>query len=852
MDRFALAAHGSPPVTVRAFLPGWSARGLFVAFTISLNFVHVCTASAGQPHVVEGTAASEAQAEDQEPSARSTPTGSPGTADVPGSGSGDAESEDGRDSSELQKARESQVESTEAITLPPVIVTARRYEESAQDVPIAISPFSSSDLRERNISNAEDLAMFVPSLVINNNAGQGSAFVIRGQGSSMGAGPGVATYFSEVPLINGQNAAGSFDHGGFGAGEFFDAKSVEVLRGPQGTLFGRNTTGGAVLFSPQMPSDRLGGYGQLTLGNFNARGFEAAISIPIAGDKLAVRVSTNLGYRDGYTKDVGPYFAGRDYDDRNSQSYRMSILYRPIPAFENSLIATLSRVNQHGKGHSLYDVKPGSLASNAFPDIYTFLAEQRARGPRYTAYSSLPVDRQLDYGFFDIARWEVTDSLTLKNIAAYQVEKDTTGIFDFDNTSFPIQDVTAPRKWAGAGAQFNEELQLAGTSFEKSLKWVVGGYMQYNRPLGTPGFNVALPVPSSGGAYTPIAVVVEGSSTNRSYAVYGQGTYRFSQRELWLDGFNLTAGFRYTWDKASQNSNIYIPTFGNACVVTSGMVPDCVVSPAATFHAPTWHVGLDYAFGAQAIAYIVSRRGYKSGGFNVQTPLHATFSKFQPEHVTDVEIGVKSEWDFFSYKTRINVDGFIADYKDIQRTVAAQINDLVAPIVENAASATIKGLELEGALAFAPGSQIFLSGSYVLAKYNRFESPVLGDLSGTPFPYAAKNKVSIGGSIRLPLKPDVGNVELFANYSYQSSMKGDTPPPQTIPGFGLVNLRAEWNEVFRSKVDLSLFVTNATDKTYINKILQTYDAFGVTGATYGEPRMFGCQLRYRFGTDSRT
>jgi iron complex outermembrane receptor protein len=747
-----------------------------------------------------------------------------------------------------RKAAADAIVLTDKGALEEVIVTARRKEERLQAVPVSVTAFDPTQLRDRNITSTQDLGLFVPSLVINNNAGFAPGFVLRGQGSTLGAGPGVVAYFAEVPFISGQNATGSFQ-GGTGPGMFYDLENVQVLKGPQGTLFGRNTTGGAVLFTPQKPKNDYDGYAQLTLGDYNWREEEAALNIPIVPDRLLLRVAGDVSMREGYTRDVGPYFPGQDYDNRDYWAFRLSLVARPTDEFENHLIASSLYVHETGTGGGIFAVKPGGLAIEAFPQIAAYLATQQALGPRETELSTAQIDKQWTYGVIDIARQDIGDDLTLKNIAGYQVDKNSTGIIDFDYSPFAIQDLTVPKGWQGASAQYSEELQLTGKSLGGRLDWTLGGYVEYDQPTDTPQYDVMSPILTAG-VYRPSLIVVQGSTTQRTRALYGQASYDLS--DLWapLDGLKFTAGYRYTWDYRSDGNNVYIPTSGNKCAERTGFtLPDCTLASSGRFHAPTWTLGLDYQLDPRTLLYVTGRRGYKSGGFNLNTPEHSTYSSFQPEFVTDVEIGVKADWTVFGAKARTDIDAFHTDYTDIQRAISVLINGLSSPVTENAAVATIEGVEFEGTILPTPRTEISLSYSYLASKYEKYQSPVLGDLSGLEFPFTPKNKISLTGRYHLAVGSDLGDLSLAATYLLQSSVNGgpDYNPTDVIQGYDLINLRLDWKQAMGSDFDAALFVTNVADTVYKARVSGLYNIFGVAGAAYGEPRIFGFQLKYRFG-----
>jgi iron complex outermembrane receptor protein len=742
--------------------------------------------------------------------------------------------------------------SGESTGLEEIVVTARRREEKLQSVPIAITAFTAADLTDKNISSAQDLTVFVPSLIMNHNAGFGSGFSLRGQTASLGAGPAVVAYFAEVPLVNGQTGIGTFQ-GGTGPGQFYDLENVQVLNGPQGTLFGRNTTGGAVLFTPQKPTNDFEGYGQATVGSYNWHEFEGAVNVPIVDDKVLLRLAGDVSIRDGYTKDVGTFFPGKDYDNRNYWAFRGSLVLRPSDDFENYTIFSSLYRDEHGPGVILAGINPtGALVNTVgLAAASAYLAQQQARGPRETELNDAQLDKEWDYGVIDIARWDVTDTMSIKNIAAYQVDKNSAFITDDDGTPFSIQDVLprAGEPWSAASEQYSEELQFTGKSLNDALQWTVGGYLEYSAPTTFPEFDVAELTEVAPAYFLPILVKVQEGSTQRSQAVYGQASYDMSGLSDILEGLKFTGGYRYTWDYRSDDSSIYIPTFGNICAEKAGAYPNCLLSSSGYFHAPTWTAGMEYQMTPETLLYVKGSRGYKSGGFNLSTPKQSAFNEFKPEFVTDIELGAKSDWEFMGVKARTDLDLFHDDYSNIQRSVTEIINGLSSPVTANAASATIQGAEFQGTIIPVAGTEISASYSFIAAKYNSFIDPLLGDMSGLEFPFAPKNKVSVTARQDLPIPAEWGSLDVSATYSVQSHVRGDNTysPTGIIQGYGLLNLRADWKSVYGLPLDVAMFVTNATDKVYVTKNFALYNVFGVEALEYGEPRMIGAQIRYHFG-----
>jgi iron complex outermembrane receptor protein len=176
------------------------------------------------------------------------------------------------------------------------------------------------------------------------------------------------------------------------------------------------------------------------------------------------------------------------------------------------------------------------------------------------------------------------------------------------------------------------------------------------------------------------------------------------------------------------------------------------------------------------------------------------------------------------------------------------VNEVIASVVENAASATIEGVEWEQTLRPGARTELRLSYSYLQSRYNHYFSPVLGDLSNQPFSYTPRNKVSLAARYELPMPEQLGNVSVSMAYSYQSSMSGAQPGPyEEMAGVGLLNGRLDWSGPARSGLEVSVLVTNATNKVYVTRLSESYSSSGTAGVTYGEPRIIGAQLRYRFG-----
>ena len=284
-------------------------------------------------------------------------------------------------------AQSSMTKNSDATRLEEITVTARRREESLYAVPVAVTALSPGDIRARGIQTAEDLQNYVPSLNVSSSVTRDDyTFSLRGMGPTGGSGPGavlagggtgVVTYFADVPTS------------GAGPGLFYDLESVQVAAGPQGTLFGKNTTGGAVLFVPKKPVNDFEGSVEYGMGDYNMKTATAVVNVPLVDDKVLLRVAGQFLDRDGFTIDRGPYFAGKDYDNRDYWALRATLLLRPFDNLENTTIFSALHSEGNGDGFVLTAVNPAGAFGSLLSPI---LAEQLASGIRSTSLSANEID----------------------------------------------------------------------------------------------------------------------------------------------------------------------------------------------------------------------------------------------------------------------------------------------------------------------------------------------------------------------------------------------------------------------------------------------------------------------------
>ena len=733
----------------------------------------------------------------------------------------------------------------DATRLEEITVTARRREESLYAVPVAVTALSPGDIRARGIQTAEDLQNYVPSLNVSSSVTRDDyTFSLRGMGPTGGSGPGavlagggtgVVTYFADVPTS------------GAGPGLFYDLESVQVAAGPQGTLFGKNTTGGAVLFVPKKPVNDFEGSVEYGMGDYNMKTATAVVNVPLVDDKVLLRVAGQFLDRDGFTIDRGPFFAGKDYDNRDYWALRASLLLRPFDNLENTTIFSALHSEGNGDGFVLTAVN----SAGAFGSLLSpLLAAQQASGIRSTSLSANEIDRRYNDGVINTTRWSISEQWQFKNIFSYQVQK-WRNSEDVDGTSLVLDDlVPVGQGWHTQVGTYTEEPQIQGAALDEHLKITAGAYYEDGHNLAPQPYQVQVALGNF------LINQIDQSNAERSRGLYAQTTYDFGGIYSSLDGLKLTTGYRYTWDNYSYGIASFSPSEGNACLTSSGTYPEsnCAFSSSGQSGGSSWTLGLDYQLPV-ALVYIRSGRGYVPGGFNpsfgftpggVDTPQF----RFAPESVIDVELGIKSQFDIAGAPAQVTADIFHSDYTNIQRYVSEVLpGGIASNFTANASEAEIEGFEFQGRIAPAPGLTFTATYSYNHGKYTKIDPAAAPSLVGVPFAYLPENKASLGATYKLPLAETAGEYALGLFYSYQSRFF-DAPSVQPfdyIEGYGLLNARMDWNHIFQTTLDASFFMTNVTNKVYRVGQYNDLVANGYITSFYGEPRMWGVQLRYRFG-----
>ncbi|MEO5641124.1 MAG: TonB-dependent receptor [Sphingomicrobium sp.] len=699
-----------------------------------------------------------------------------------------------------------------------IVVTARRRAERLQDVPVAVTAISGAQLQERNITNVEALNFVAPALHVSPTAFGAAVpgYTIRAQRSLenlITQDPAVGVYFAEQvqQRPHGTNAS------------LYDLASVEVLKGPQGTLFGRNTTGGAILINPARPIFDTEGSMTVQVGDYGLGSVTAVLNVPL-GQTLAIRAAGRITRRNGYVQNLT---TGHDTDDERTDSARLSLLWKPSAQLSSYFVGNYFHENDEGGGFIITQLRPGSASDNT-PGVRAAFLRQRARDIHVIENSQQPFARIKSWSVSNTTTLALGD-VTLKNIAGYRKVDSDVG-FDFDGTPSTLFE----SRNRLVATQWTEELQASGRGLGDKLNYIAGLY--YFREHGRDVQNSVL----FGSRRN------DGEGTNTSYSAYAQLGYKLAPR------LNLTIGGRYTIDKRELIARNLL---NGICRLTdSSGVPlnPCFKQFSHYFRSPSWLASLDYKVADNTLLYVSHHRGYRSGGWNLRANKPAEQVPFEPETVYDVEGGVKS--DLFDHHLRINAAAYRQWYSGIQRTLSFGVP--LATVVLNAGRATIQGGEIE--FTAVPVKWLELSGSAALTdpKYRVFTAPGLGDLSQNVFAQAPRQTYTASARLNLPLPETLGSAHLQASYYHQSKIyigdlnQGSNYDPP-LPGYGVLDLNADWRNVGGRPIDLAAFIKNVTNKDYLTGGVGVYASTGFQSATIGPPRTIGASVTVRFGAAAR-
>jgi iron complex outermembrane receptor protein len=537
--------------------------------------------------------------------------------------------------------------------LEEIVVTAQKYSQKIQATPLSITAFGAVDLQKMGFTNFADLTNKVPSLAITPYAYAGSILevFIRGVGQAdvvnISRDPGVGIYLDDVYLA--RSTALTTDLG--------DIERVEVLRGPQGTLYGRNTIGGAIKFVTAAPTGKFDAKQSIDAGNFGDVRSLTSVDLPeYAGFSLkATFVKSDI---DGWIRNPG---TGGDFDAKDEEGYRLALRWRPRD--DLTIDYAFDYATQHGTPDYLqhgYDYPPQD-----YPGVTDTSPLQPGRVDRSWRPVDLPLrDDFKTFGHALTITWDATDAMTVKSITAYREDDSNFTLDTAEAFNTPQIDY-----YVLAERQFSQEVILSGTDEDLALKYTAGALGFIESGSQTFGF-INNPFITHLPRISDLALV-PGSARNKSAGAYANVTWI---PPILDDRLSIIVGGRFSWD-GRYASGGFIPG--------SGSVSYTSVDPSAT---------VDYRWSDDLHTYFKYSQGYRAGGFNLY---NVVLRPFQPESLSAWEVGLKSSW--WGDRLRFNIDGFDADYRDIQVntvTLDPVLHSLVT-VTQNLGQATYQGIETD-------------------------------------------------------------------------------------------------------------------------------------------------------------
>jgi iron complex outermembrane recepter protein len=745
--------------------------------------------------------------------------------------------------------------------LQEIIVYARRRPERIEDAPLAISARTGEELREASAVLLDDLGRDVPNLRMYASPQSVSALDVSMRGQTVNRSaivfdPAVGLYVDGVYVANGQGALMTL----------LDVDSIDVLRGTQGTLFGRNNTGGSILLLTHRPDlDHPAAEFATAVGDYSQFMTRAIVNVPVSST-FGLRFAFQSNDHDGFGSSVS---SGQD-DLQNQHRYqaRLGALWKPDAATDVYFTYEHFKANEAGAIlHPLAGPPPGTLVAQ----VGAAFAQVPIPGLPTVAFPANPYQTDGNFPARDqattdtlqlTAAHELASGLAVKLILGYR-HLDTTTALDVDASTLPLADSTL----FNTSNQKSAELQLNDKSLDGRLDWVAGLYWfrddgsapSVQSPaspefLGAVAQFDALTGQNLSQFFAPLAVYEQNSVTNSSIAAYAHGEYQLTP-EWWV-----AAGLRRTGDKRELEENDYviIPGLGQNCTIldTSLPPPFQIAGPcppidkSVSYGFWSWELSSRYRLSPELNAYARIGRSQRSGGWNA--PLSTIQDQpFRPEQLTDFELGLKA--NLLGGALGIDADVFYGNYDDMQRLLARLSGGTPTTQVINAGRARIGGAELETMWQVTAHGALQASFGYTDARYQTFTyTPVEGappvDLSGNDFYQTPRYMATVAGVYRIPTA--VGELMLRADYAWQDKIQFNVINDFNYqPSYGTANARVALASPSHSW-ELALYGNNLTDQRYAYTggtfAAPLAPAPTIAWNTPGAPRTFGVEGTYRW------
>jgi len=684
------------------------------------------------------------------------------------------------------KSGEAVQKSNRKDTLFEVIkITAQKRESSVQSTPLSVTAISGDVLEQMGITNMDDFQFFAPGITITNDS---MAIVnIRGIGTTAF---GVATDPSSTIYIDGVYQPRATT----GYQDMFDVQRVELLRGPQGVLFGRNAVGGALNIISKGPTEDFEGSVGLTLGNYNKQSLTGTFSGALT-DTTRGRLTLLKNSRDGVYSDM---LTGDKYQDEDTFAGRGTLAFD----LSDKLYLEL-RADYNNDGGTGYISRRGGYTQDYIDAGVALPKDDYDIALNYKPKTDVEV-----WGVSSTLTWE-GDDYTMKSITSYR-ESDFDQKIDADATEFTVFNINFLEK----SESFTQEFQLSNTVPE-DLEWIAGLF--YLNEEGSGGIDLL---------FDGLAIEITEENVTEAYAAFGQMTYDVNNK------LRATFGLRYSYESKD---------YGFTTLVNGGL--DDEGTPDDNWSAWTPRFALDYDLSDDMMLYVSATNGFKSGGFQI-----GDGTSFEQEDLWSYETGIKST--LLDNRLRANVGLFYYDYTNLQ--VVEYDDDTGVSTTTNAGEAIIQGIEGEFVARIADDFDVNLVVAYTNAEFEYFPQGEGVDFAGNDVPNTPDLTYSLGAQYTTELN-DIGYMVFRADYAWRDSVnfKSNNDKKFESDSYSLLNLRVSLM-TFDDKWEVALYGTNLLDERYATYITagrnldggRTED--GNTSNTYGEPRQYGVKVRYNF------
>lgn len=737
-----------------------------------------------------------------------------------------------------------------------IIVTAQRRNENIQNVPVSIQAFSAEQLAQKGINQVQDLQQAASNVTITSPLGAGSAPAINIRGIGLNDfntnNPGPNGIYVDEFAVSSPNAQGV---------SFFDLERVEVLKGPQGTLYGRNSSGGAVNITTAKPSRDLQIVARASYASFNSFNLDGAVGGPLS-DTLSARIAGTYSYSRGFMYN---HLYDRHENGLNMWGVRGQLLFEPNNDFKALLkvqaVGNKTRSIMYKQFGILDPNNPASTPTDR--STWCSVADVRSNagcvdlygyGGRRGFYEGdwNNGDDKIDMQDRNVTlrmQYDLPNALSIVSVTGY----------NYNHRFHPEQVDASPYRmleinYDTRSKQFTQEVRLAQDL--DRLNWVLGFFYIHERIKQDQPLSVLLDGDTYlgggiSGALDGTAYVAQtlNNQTLKSEAIFGQAEYKVT------DAFKLIAGLRQTWERRR------FITDSSVRYQLGGMDNFGPPQDQASFNLSdkgknfSWRLGANYTLNPEAMLFATVSTGYKGGGFNggflSADPQERALQlqPFKPETVTSYEIGLKSQ--FLDRRVTLNLSGFLSDYKDQQVSILRNVADPSAPTgtrilfaLANADKARIKGVDADLAVRVIPNVTLNAQLGYLDAKFTRFNTAG-GDFTGNRLSLAPKLTTTLGAEYQR----DLGAATLQLNYdaSYRSRVFFEPTNDAYLvqKGYWVHNARigVTFND---SKVSVAAFARNFTKTKYLIWGAGLFEPFSVVTGTVGAPRTFGAELSFRY------